>query len=687
MADIRLNKQNKTIKVVNRKDTLRLKHTGKIGPQGEQGPQGPTGATGPTGPTGPKGDQGDPATNLVQSVNGKQGVVVLDATDVGADPTGSASQALQDAKDYTDSEVSTLDSSLATVAKTGSYSDLSNKPTIPSIAGLATEAQVQDVQDNLDAHEADTANPHAVTKAQVGLSNVDNTSDADKPVSTAQQAALNAKANASDTVNLTGNQTVGGNKTLSGDTTIAQNKKISLSSSSATGGIQQLIEFVQTGDYDRPWIVWKDKTGTLRAGAGFHTFDYESGALHNRYEIKTNNDPNSTWKTPGTMLTRFAVDSGVDVGSVYLNYVADLNIERGKYEPNAPIRLRLRGLTSATGTAADLFTFAALTDSSDFTLVSLDPKTLTNTRNARMRFFRDTNTSGQKAIEIYKGDGTNTKTVEIIPTTGQINLTSTGGIDLNSNKITSVGSGTVSTDAVNKAQMDTALGGKQATLVSGTNIKTINGSTLLGSGDLTISGGGGGGGATYTPSAAGIFTTPNLSGVGPESTMAHQGSGGPSYFHYYSPTWLAPSDFQITAARITVTTAVSSNDLRVGIVEMDTDDQPLSVVADWGTVSLASTGDKDITGLTTNVTGGHWYAFFTVRYGGGGSTGVRAWPVTYGHFGQNASIANRTNLNRRVDSSASGPTTALTTAPDWNTLTAGSNGQAGPHEIVLIQRA
>jgi hypothetical protein len=36
-----------------------------------------------------------------------------------------------------------------------------------------------------------------------------------------------------------------------------------------------------------------------------------------------------------------------------------------------------------------------------------------------------------------------------------------------------------------------ALAGKQDTLVSGTNIKTINGQNLLGSGDITISGGGG----------------------------------------------------------------------------------------------------------------------------------------------------------------------------------------------------
>lgn len=38
-------------------------------------------------------------------------------------------------------------------------------------------------------------NPHAVTKANVGLGNADNTADTAKPVSTAQQTALNLKAN------------------------------------------------------------------------------------------------------------------------------------------------------------------------------------------------------------------------------------------------------------------------------------------------------------------------------------------------------------------------------------------------------------------------------------------------------------------------------------------------------------
>lgn len=47
----------------------------------------------------------------------------------------------------------------------------------------------------LVAHKASTNNPHGVTKTQVGLGNVDNTSDVNKPVSTAVQTALNLKAN------------------------------------------------------------------------------------------------------------------------------------------------------------------------------------------------------------------------------------------------------------------------------------------------------------------------------------------------------------------------------------------------------------------------------------------------------------------------------------------------------------
>lgn len=53
-----------------------------------------------------------------------------------------------------------------------------------------------------------------VTKADVGLSNVDNTADNDKPVSAAQQAALDQKADNGTVMKITGDQTVAGVKTF-----------------------------------------------------------------------------------------------------------------------------------------------------------------------------------------------------------------------------------------------------------------------------------------------------------------------------------------------------------------------------------------------------------------------------------------------------------------------------------------
>lgn len=59
---------------------------------------------------------------------------------------------------------------------------------------------------NIQAHVSSTSNPHSVTKAQVGLGNVDNTSDASKPISTAVQAALDGKAASNHTHSLSSAQ-------------------------------------------------------------------------------------------------------------------------------------------------------------------------------------------------------------------------------------------------------------------------------------------------------------------------------------------------------------------------------------------------------------------------------------------------------------------------------------------------
>lgn len=47
------------------------------------------------------------------------------------------------------------------------------------------------LEENLERHKADNQNPHHVTKAQIGLSEVDNTADMYKPVSGPQQDAMN----------------------------------------------------------------------------------------------------------------------------------------------------------------------------------------------------------------------------------------------------------------------------------------------------------------------------------------------------------------------------------------------------------------------------------------------------------------------------------------------------------------
>ena len=70
-----------------------------------------------------------------------------------------------------------------------------NKPVSTLQAAAIADAKKAgtDAQANLTVHINDKDNPHEVSKAQVGLGNVDNTSDTNKPISTATQTALNEK--------------------------------------------------------------------------------------------------------------------------------------------------------------------------------------------------------------------------------------------------------------------------------------------------------------------------------------------------------------------------------------------------------------------------------------------------------------------------------------------------------------
>lgn len=97
-------------------------------------------------------------------------------------------------------------------ALNGKQSSLSAAQLAAANSGI-TGAKVSDY----DNHLLNKENPHAVTKAQVGLGSVDNTADIEKPVSTKQQAELNKKLNTSGGT-VTGNLVVQGDLTVSGTT-------------------------------------------------------------------------------------------------------------------------------------------------------------------------------------------------------------------------------------------------------------------------------------------------------------------------------------------------------------------------------------------------------------------------------------------------------------------------------------
>lgn len=146
--------------------------TGAVGPAGPkgdtglQGPKGDTGATGATGPTGPAG------TGAVSSVAGRSGDVTLTKSDVGlanVDNTADVDKPISTAQQNQNIALGQALNGKVDGTTMAAYAAPKDSPTF-------------------------TGTVSGITKAMVGLGSVDNTADTAKPVSTAQQTALNLKA-------------------------------------------------------------------------------------------------------------------------------------------------------------------------------------------------------------------------------------------------------------------------------------------------------------------------------------------------------------------------------------------------------------------------------------------------------------------------------------------------------------
>ncbi|MFB0904159.1 MAG: ice-binding family protein [Nonlabens sp.] len=134
----------------------------------------------------------------VQSVNGKTGSVLLNKTDFSlnnVDNTADLNKPIStETKNYIDGQIST-EAADATASATGKIKlagDLAGTAVLPQVATAAiTTTKLADYA------VTDSKVGSGISKSKVGLTNVDNTSDSNKPVSTDTQYALDLKLDSS----------------------------------------------------------------------------------------------------------------------------------------------------------------------------------------------------------------------------------------------------------------------------------------------------------------------------------------------------------------------------------------------------------------------------------------------------------------------------------------------------------
>lgn len=207
----------------------------------------------------------------VASVNGKTGTVVLTASDVGAAPTNHT-QAI--------STITGLPDALAAKANVADVIELANnmQTSLTAVSDVANSAVQPAAIANFVPNTRTVAGKPlssnvALDKIDVGLSNVDNTSDVNKPVSTAQATAIALKAN---TASPTFTGTVGGiTKSMVGlgsvDNTADSAKPVSTAQATAIGLKVNTADVAGLNTVGWNRAVYIAKNGTVPGGTPVYT--------------------------------------------------------------------------------------------------------------------------------------------------------------------------------------------------------------------------------------------------------------------------------------------------------------------------------------------------------------------------------------------------------------------------------
>lgn len=147
----------------------------------------------------------------------------------------------------------------------------------------------------------------------------------------------------------------------------------------------------------------------------------------------------------------------------------------------------------------------------------------------------------------------------------------------------------------------------QQQLVSGTNIKTINGSSVLGSGDLAV--GGGGGNVIPAPPISGLYymTTACMSFADGHNLYTNELT-----FNPFRPM----NNFNVNQFNIEVTLAQAGQSARV-VIYSDLNGKPSAKLYESANIDISTTGYKTVT-MSYNFTAGTLYWVGIQANGNGG---------------------------------------------------------------------
>lgn len=300
------------------------------------------------------------------------------------------------------------------------------------------------VKNELDEHKT-ANNPHGITKETIGLNKVDNTSDLDKPISKAVQSALDEKADKDEIQAI--RDELGEYQ--------EKNDRFTNALSNYTGGLAgnqlpdgglegQILAKRSDMSGDAEWI---DNSVSITVDDEL-SLTSENPVQNKVITLAVNNISDEIT----------AIESKIPAQASSSNQLADKDFV------NSSIATNTTTFRGTFNSVAELEAYSGEKDNNDYAFVT------------------GVDSSGNTYYDRYKYNGTSWVYEYRL---NNSSFTAAQWASINSGATTQ-SINQISTNTSNISSLQTS---KQDTLVSGTNIKTINNQSLLGSGNIEIQGG------------------------------------------------------------------------------------------------------------------------------------------------------------------------------------------------------